>query len=91
MSAWSDPPTEPPAGPRTRRPRPLTEVQVEVLDLLDAAYPSAMTTLEIVERRTGARYDGNRTYRALRGLEARGIVAGFRSSAMLSVSWAVIR
>lgn len=74
--------------PRTRR---LTHVQIEVLDLLDAAYPSALDTLEIVERRTGARYDSNATYRALRGLEARGIVTVFRDPELRSVAWAVIR
>lgn len=43
---------------------PLTQVQIEVLDLLGAAYPSALDTLEIGERRTGARYDSNATYRS---------------------------
>lgn len=71
--------------------RALTPVQVDILDLLDSAYPSALTTPEVIERRTGQRYDSNESYRALRGLEARGIVTVFRDRAMRTVAWAVIR
>lgn len=71
--------------------RALTPVQVDVLDLLDSAYPSALTTPEVIERRTGQRYDSNESYRALRGLEARGIVTVFRDRAMRTVAWAVVR
>lgn len=68
----------------------LTEVQREVLGVLAAVYPSALTTQEVAQRRTGDNYDGQRSYRALRQLEAKGIVAGFRISPLDPVGWAVI-
>lgn len=71
--------------------RELTSVQVDVLDLLDSVYPRALTTPEVIERRTGQRYDSNESYRALRGLEARGIVTVLRDRALRTVAWAVIR
>lgn len=69
----------------------LTTLQTEVLDVLDAAYPSALTTVEVAERRTGTKYDQQDSYRALRQLEAKGLVVGLRIGRPHPTAWAVIR
>lgn len=73
-------------GPTPR----LTALQTEVLAILDAAYPSLLTTNETTERRTGRRYDGQDTYRALRQLEAKHLAVGYRLSRTSAVAWSSV-
>lgn len=60
----------------------------EVLRLLEAAYPSALTLGEIAGRRTGSRSDTAESMSALEALESGGLVVSMRTCSTGSVMWA---